>query len=246
MCSGGLSALPDPRTHLPSMATVPFNAGTRSPTQRRNTCSKCLGSSMRKSRSKVSAEATPLRRTRKRRNHGSCSCPHSAISATVSQSASMAAIATTSISRTSCRVPLLGRRGSSMSFRHSMRLRGDLARIPSVQKTRVDAVSRRSTRGCIRPLTGNGIPCATTHSASLRCYAFRVRMPWELCGRRDDVARCQVAEILRCNFGVKLQKKPHALPGSCGLNMTSACGAGQALRISSFSTSCTAGTSRSS
>lgn len=59
----------------------------RSPTQRRNTCSKCLRSSMRNRRSRVSAEATLLRRTRKRRNDGSFAWPHSAISVMVSQSA---------------------------------------------------------------------------------------------------------------------------------------------------------------
>lgn len=49
-------------------------------------------------------------------------------------------MATTSISRTSCRVPLLGRRGFSMSSRHSMRLRGEGARACWSKKTRVDAV----------------------------------------------------------------------------------------------------------
>lgn len=59
-CSSGLHVPPDPCPQLPSMATTPFNADARSPTQRRNTCSGCLGPGMRNSRSKVSEEATPL------------------------------------------------------------------------------------------------------------------------------------------------------------------------------------------
>ncbi len=115
--------VPEPRTVLPSIAIVPvrpassLSAPTTPPTQRRNMLSNCFGSSARRIRRKVSSDGMPFLSTRKRRNHASLVRAQNVMSSTVSQSESTAAIRITRISRKSCKVPLLGLRGSSISSR---------------------------------------------------------------------------------------------------------------------------------
>ena len=148
--------LPEPRTVLPSIAIVPLivpfdavsalSAPTTPPTQRRKTASNCFESSARRMRRKVSSDGTPFLSIRKRRSHAFFLRPQKAMSSTVSQSGRTAAIMMTRISRKSCKVPLLGLRGSSISAKLLIRDTLNVALTLFAQKTRVDVIFEGSTR----------------------------------------------------------------------------------------------------
>ena len=69
-----------------------------------------------------------------------------------------AAIAITRISLKSCNVPLLGRRGSSISPKQALKLIPFVPTISSVEKTRVDALPRGFTRSLCKALNVNDFP----------------------------------------------------------------------------------------
>mgnify|MGYP000104842497 CR=1 FL=1 len=96
MAEGGAAAAR--KRFVDDIVSVPRKAPTTPPTQRRKAVSNVFGSSKRKMRRNVSSEGIPFLSTKNRRSQASLARAQKAMSSTVSQSESIAAMAITCIS----------------------------------------------------------------------------------------------------------------------------------------------------